>query len=42
MADRQGRAQVPVFYGKHKVTVNGIETTVTVPKIEGSKTVNLN
>jgi hypothetical protein len=41
-ADRQGRAAVRVFYGKHKVTVNGKETVVTVSKSDGSKTVDLN
>jgi GH35 family endo-1,4-beta-xylanase len=41
-ADRQGRAEVRAFYGKHKVTVNGKETVVTLTKAEGSKTVNLN
>ncbi len=41
-ADRQGRAEVRAFYGKHKVTVNGKETVVTLTRAEGSKTVNLN
>jgi hypothetical protein len=41
-ADAQGRAEVRAFYGKHKVTVNGKETLVTLTKAEGSKTVNLN
>jgi GH35 family endo-1,4-beta-xylanase len=40
-ADRQGRAEVRAFYGKHKITVNGKETLVTLTKAEGSKTVTL-
>ena len=39
-ADAQGLAEVRVFYGKHKVTVNGKETVVTVSQAEGKKTVN--
>jgi hypothetical protein len=42
MADQQGRAEVRVFYGKHKVRVTGKETVVTVSKTEGRKTVDLN
>ena len=41
-ADGQGRTELRAFYGKHKVTVNGKETLVTLTKAEGSKTVNLN
>jgi GH35 family endo-1,4-beta-xylanase len=41
-ADVQGRAELRVFYGQHKVTVNGKETVVTVSKSEGAKTVSLN
>jgi endo-1,4-beta-xylanase len=40
-ADRQGRAEVRAFYGKHKVTVNGKESIVTLTQAEGSKTVTL-
>jgi len=40
-ADRQGRAEVRVFYGTHKVTVNGKENVVTLTRAEGSKTVNV-
>jgi GH35 family endo-1,4-beta-xylanase len=41
-ADAQGRTEIRVFYGKHKVMVNGKETVVTVSKSEGAKTVSLN
>jgi GH35 family endo-1,4-beta-xylanase len=41
-ADSHGRAEVRVFYGKHRITVNGKETTVNITKSEGPKTLNLN
>jgi endo-1,4-beta-xylanase len=40
-ADAQGRAEVRVFYGKHRITVNGKETVVTVSQTEGGKTVHV-
>jgi endo-1,4-beta-xylanase len=40
-ADAKGSAEVRVFYGKHKVTVNGKETVVTITTGEKSKTVTL-
>jgi len=30
-----------VFYGRHKVTVNGKEMVVTVSKAEGAKTIEV-
>ncbi len=41
-ANAQGIAEVRAFYGKHKITVNGKETVVTLTRAEGSKTVSLN
>ena len=41
-ADQQGLVEVRAFFGKHKVTVNGKETVVTLTKAEGSKRVELN
>jgi hypothetical protein len=41
-ANRHGRAELRAFYGTHKVTVNGKETTVNLSKADGSKTVTLN
>ena len=38
-ANGEGWAIVPAFYGTHKVTVNGKETTVTLTKAEGAKLV---
>lgn len=40
-ADAQGQVEVRAFYGTHKVTVNGKETTVALTKAEGSKTLDL-
>jgi len=40
-ADSQGHAQLRVFYGTHKVTVNGKATTVSIGKAEAAKTVDL-
>ena len=41
-ADPQGRVELRAFFGKHKVTVNGKETVVTLTKAEGSKAVKIN
>jgi endo-1,4-beta-xylanase len=40
-ANAQGGAEVRAFYGKHKITVNGKETIVTLARSEGTKTVDL-
>lgn len=40
-ANAQGRADVKAFYGKHRVTVNGKETIVTLSRAEGTKTLDL-
>ena len=39
-ADKDGFCRVPVFFGKHKVTVNGSEKIIDLKKSEGAKTVN--
>ena len=41
-ADPQGRADVRVFYGQHKITVNRKETAVNVTESEGAETVYVN
>jgi hypothetical protein len=40
-ADAQGRTEVRAYYGKHRITVNGKETIVTLAKADGTKTVDL-
>jgi len=40
-ADARGTAEVKVFYGTHRIAVNGRETLVTVSKSDGGKTVTL-
>jgi endo-1,4-beta-xylanase len=40
-ADASGTFEIRAFYGKHRVTVNGKETVVSLTRAEGSKTVNL-
>jgi GH35 family endo-1,4-beta-xylanase len=40
-ANQDGYAVLRAFYGKHRVTVNGKETVVTLPKSEGIKLVEL-
>jgi endo-1,4-beta-xylanase len=40
-ANAQGRAEMRAFYGKHRITVNGKETIVTLARTEGTKTVDL-
>jgi len=40
-ADAQGRAEVHVFCGKHRVTVNGKETVVTVSKATSPRTLQI-
>jgi GH35 family endo-1,4-beta-xylanase len=41
-ANADGYAILRSFFGKHRVTVNGKETLVTLPKAEGIKLVELN
>jgi len=40
-ADAAGRCEVPVFYGRHKITANGNETFIDLKRAEGTKTVSL-
>ncbi len=39
-ADKDGNCLVPAFFGKHRVTVNDAEKTITLKKSQGSKTVS--
>jgi len=39
-ADEDGRCRLPVFFGKHKVIVNGSEKIIELKKSEGTKTVS--
>ena len=40
-ADAHGRVELRVFYGKHKITVNGKETMLSIGTAEGTKTLDL-
>ncbi len=40
-ADAKGRAVAPVFYGKHRIEVDGMMATVELSRKEGRKTVRL-
>jgi len=40
-ANSQGQATVPAFYGKHRVTVNGKETIVSLTKAEEKKVLSV-
>ena len=41
-ADHDGYVVLRAFYGKHRVTANGKETVVNLPKVEGIRLVELN
>ena len=38
--DAQGRCEVPAFFGKHRIVAGGKESSVDLPRAEGTKTIS--